>query len=181
MCTNHTVTERNSRPRGVVAPNESPVMALLIGRPLESQRLVQIRSKPGAPRLDHHLGRDELVVRGELDVVLDPIEREHQVQFVYVVYGLLLPPILDRSLLTLAHLVPVVEVGQLVRVERPVLVHPPRDQEFRLVDVSRVSDRRAKAGKPRRRLIKGNVSFSFFLFILHYLHYMHEIFFFNMC
>lgn len=152
-----------------MAPNESPVVALLIRRPLESQRLVQIRPKPSAPRLDHHLGRDELVVRRELDVVVDPVERQHQVQFVYVV-GPLLPAILDRSPLTLAHLVPVVEVGQLVRVECPVLVHPPRDQEFRLGDVSRVSDRRAKAGKPKRKLIKGNVPFIFLLFIALYIY-----------
>lgn len=152
-----------------MAPNESPVVALLIRRPLESQRLVQIRPKPSAPRLDHHLGRDELVVRRELDVVVDPVERQHQVQFVYVV-GPLLPAILDRSPLTLAHLVPVVEVGQLVRVECPVLVHPPRDQEFRLGDVSRVSDRRAKAGKPKRKLIKGNVPFISLLFIAIYIY-----------
>lgn len=151
-----------------MAPNESPVVALLIRRPLESQRLVQIRPKPSAPRLDHHLGRDELVVRRELDVVVDPVERQHQVQFVYVV-GPLLPAILDRSPLTLAHLVPVVEVGQLVRVECPVLVHPPRDQEFRLGDVSRVSDRRAKAGKPKRKLIKGNVPFFFYCIIYIYI------------
>lgn len=148
-----------------MAPNESPVMALLIGRPLESQRLVEIRSKAGAPHLDHHLGRDELVVGGELDVVVDPVEREDQVQFVYIIRGLL-AAILDRSPLTLAHLVPVVEIRQLVRVECPVLVHPPRDQEFRLGDVSRVSDRRAKAGKPKRKLIKGNVRYFSFLYCI---------------
>lgn len=146
-----------------MASHEAPVVALLVGRPLESQRFVQVRAKPRAPRLDHHLGRDELVVRGELDVMLDPVEREHQVQFVDIVRGRLLSPILDRSLPTFAHLVPVVEIRQLVRVERPVLVHPSRDQEFRFRDVSRVSGRRAKAGKAEGKSIKGDVRY-FYLF-----------------
>lgn len=73
-CTNHTVAQGQSRPGIDVAPNATAIVTLPIGRLLEFQALVKISADPGAPRLHHHVGRDEFMVRAELHVVIDPIE-----------------------------------------------------------------------------------------------------------
>ena len=112
-------------------------MALSIGGSLESQRLVQVSSKAGAPRLDYHVGWDEFVIGAELHVMFDPVERQHQVHFI----GLrLLLARLCRSLLTLAQLTPIIEIWQRVRVEAAIFEHFSRDQKFRIVNVSRVPE-----------------------------------------
>jgi len=58
----------------MVAPNVTAIVALLVGRPLEFQALVQIAGDPGAPYLHHHVGRDEFMVRAELHVMIDSVE-----------------------------------------------------------------------------------------------------------
>ena len=119
-------------------------MALSIGGSLESQRLVQVSSKAGAPRLDYHVGWDEFVIGAELHVMFDPVERQHQVHFI----GLrLLLARLCRSLLTLAQLTPIIEIWQRVRVEAAIFEHSSRDQKFRIVNVSRVPENIVHSGK----------------------------------
>lgn len=106
------------------------VVTLPVGRPPESQTVVQISTDPGAPCLHHHVGRDEFMVRAELHVVIDPVERQHQVQFIGRPGG---------TLSALTDLPTVIEIRQGIRAEAAVLEYAPRYQELRPVNVPRIS------------------------------------------
>lgn len=72
--TDHAVAQRQSRLGICMSPNETAIVALSIGRLLESQALVEISADPGAPCLHHHVGRDKFMIRDEFHVVIDPVE-----------------------------------------------------------------------------------------------------------
>lgn len=71
------------------------------------------------------------MVRAELHVVIDPVEGQHQVQFIGRPGG---------PLAALADLPAVIEIRQGIRAEAAVLQHSPRYQELRSLNISGVPE-----------------------------------------
>ena len=57
-----------------MAPNDTAIVALPIRHLFEFQALVEISANTGASCLHHHVGRDEFMIRAELNVVIDLVE-----------------------------------------------------------------------------------------------------------
>lgn len=82
--TNYSIAEGQSSSRVLVTSDSTSIVALLIRHPLECKSFVQIGADPLSTDFNHHFRRDKVVVWGELDMVINPIEGKDQVQFVLI-------------------------------------------------------------------------------------------------
>ena len=110
----------------------TPIVALLIRHPPESKSFVQIGTDPLSTDLNHHFRRDEVVERGELDMVINPVKRKDQMQFFLIA-------IIKRSFLSRADFSTIVVLRQRVGVEVSVVEYATWYQQVRIRYIPRIS------------------------------------------